>query len=63
MSIKVIVDQSLCTGCSLCVDLFPDIFTIDENDLAKGSNDIPESKEDECFVAMDSCPAKAIKVK
>ena len=32
---KVTIDESLCTGCGVCADDLPEVFEMDENDIAK----------------------------
>lgn len=56
----VTVDASLCTGCGLCASTCPEVFEIDEDNIAqvKGSS---SSSCDLKEVAAD-CPVEAIKV-
>ena len=56
---KVIVDESLCTGCGLCENSCPNIFKVEDN-IAKVVSDDTAS----CDVnqAASDCPVEAIKV-
>ena len=51
---KLKVDQSLCIGCSTCVGVYPDDFTLNDDGLAEV---ITGEAEEE---AKDVCPCGAI---
>jgi ferredoxin len=53
-----IIDEDLCTGCELCVETCPDVFTM-EDDMATVSNS-EGADEDEIQEAIDNCPVEAI---
>lgn len=58
---KVIVDDSLCTGCGLCASNCPDVFEIGDDSLAHtiaGACSNCDLKE-----IADQCPVSAISVK
>ncbi|MDR0993623.1 MAG: ferredoxin [Verrucomicrobiota bacterium] len=60
---KASVDQSICTGCSLCPDIDPAVFEIGDDGLAKVKVDeVPADAEDATQEAADSCPVSAITV-
>lgn len=58
---KIIIDDSLCTGCGLCAANCPDVFEVGDDGLAHvtsdscGSCDVKEIAE--------QCPVNAITVK
>ena len=59
---KATVDADLCTGCGLCVDTCPAVFSMnDDDDLAVVIAD-PAGPEAEtaCEEAADDCPTEAI---
>jgi len=57
---KITVDESLCTGCGLCVSLCPGAFEVGDDNIAKvigtdcGGQDIKD--------IASQCPVEAIKV-
>ncbi|MDH3974270.1 MAG: ferredoxin [Deltaproteobacteria bacterium] len=64
MASEIYVDKSDCTGCGNCVDLLPDVFRLDEDDL---SELIPGSWEsagkDDMEQAIDDCAGQCIEWK
>jgi ferredoxin len=59
MSRIPVVDQTLCISCGLCVELAPNTFALDENDLSHVID--PEGDPEELIQeAIDSCPTEAI---
>ncbi|MEZ4598630.1 MAG: ferredoxin [Syntrophotaleaceae bacterium] len=53
------VDKDVCISCNLCVDMLPEVFKLDEDNLAEvhDPNGAPEEKIQE---AIDSCPVSCI---
>lgn len=57
------VNKDKCLGCGMCVGINPDVFSFDDDGLAKANNDmINEENKDEVNNAIDSCPVGAIEV-
>ena len=57
MAKKIIVDQELCVGCGVCVNLCPDVFELQDDGKAKViSNDDCDHNE-----IINNCPVGAIK--
>ena len=56
----ITIDDSLCTGCGLCVSTCPDIFEINEDNLAY----VKSSSSSSCDLreVVADCPVEAIKV-
>lgn len=56
----VAVDQALCSGCGVCIDLCPEVFTWGSEGKAEVVKDTCES----CNVEeiADQCPAEAINI-
>ena len=53
------VDEELCSGCELCVQICPDVFEMDSNGISRVKNGADESLD--CVEeAIDSCPTAAI---
>jgi ferredoxin len=61
---KAIVDDTLCSGCGVCVDICPDVFDMnDSGDLVIVKCDtVPDGVEDDCRDAADQCPCEAIAI-
>jgi ferredoxin len=58
---KASIDDSLCTGCGVCADDVPEVFEMDDNDMAVVKVDpIPADLEDAAAEAADNCPCGAI---
>ena len=58
---KALVDEAVCTGCGLCVDICPEVF--DVNDIATVKVAVvPSDAEDDCRDATESCPVEAISI-
>lgn len=60
---KAIVDRSGCISCGACASVCPEVFEMDDEDLAKVIVDeVPEGAEDSAQEAADSCPVSVISV-
>ena len=54
------VDKDECTSCGLCAQNLPDVFRMDEDNLAECYNPTGASEEDIELEAIDVCPAACI---
>ncbi len=54
-----VVDADLCTGCELCVDVAPNTFQMNDEDISVVVNPSGDD-EDTIQEAIDSCPVEAI---
>ena len=60
---KATVEKELCSGCSVCVDVCPEVFDLDDNDQAIVKTDpVPADQEEACQEAADQCPSEAITI-
>jgi ferredoxin len=60
---KVTVDESLCTGCSLCYTDVPEVFEMKDDGLARVIVESPTGAlADKAKDAAANCPSEAIKL-
>lgn len=57
------IDESLCIGDGICADICPEVFEMQDDNLAHVINEEPdESLHDRVREAADACPTSAISV-
>jgi ferredoxin len=60
---KAIVDRDACIGCGLCPQICPQVFEMDDENIAIVKADpVPSDAEDDAKQAAEGCPVDAIKV-
>ena len=58
---KITVKKDTCIGCEACTNIAEDVFSFDDDGLAKADNNkITEENKDDVEMAIDSCPVEAI---
>ena len=58
---KASIDRDLCIGCELCTAMCPEVFEMDDEQIAVVIADpVPSHLESEAQQAADSCPTGAI---
>ena len=58
---KAIVDEDACTGCAACQDVCPEVFDMNEDEIAIVKVEpIPAEHEAAAEEAAESCPVEAI---
>ena len=58
---KAYVDQDACIGCGVCVDICPEVFSLNDEGLAEASTDeIDESVLEKVKEAQSECPVDVI---
>jgi len=59
---KAFVDPDVCIGCSLCTQVCPEVFKMQEDKAVAYLNPVPEELQDSCKKAADECPVTAITI-
>ncbi len=60
---KATVDAETCSGCALCEETCPEVFKMDDGDIAKVIADpVPAGAEETCKQSAEDCPSESIKV-
>ncbi|OLS03686.1 ferredoxin [Tissierella creatinophila] len=60
---KAVVDRDACISCGLCATICPEVFELDDEDIAVVIADpIPEDAVDSAKEAEESCPTEAISI-
>lgn len=57
---QAFVDQDMCIGCGLCVDLEPDVFRMNGDARAEGYSATTDETKENVAQAIDMCPVSAI---
>jgi ferredoxin len=60
---KAKVDKDICTGCGLCADTCPEVFSMTDDVAVAITEDIPDEAKECCKQAAEDCPVAAITVK
>lgn len=56
--VKPIVDKNLCTGCGLCITIYPEVFEFGPDGKSQVKGECQD--EEKCREAKDVCPVQAI---
>lgn len=59
MKSRPFVDQDVCIGCEVCVNMLPEVFRMTENSVAEVYNH-EGAPADKIQEAIDSCPVSCI---
>jgi ferredoxin len=60
---KATVDKNTCIGCGLCASDCPDVFSMNDDNLAIAITSlIPAELKESCKLAAQNCPVEAIKI-
>jgi len=56
------VDEALCAGCGVCVEVCPEVFEMGDGTARVKVETVPPEVEGTCRDAADQCPTEAIKI-
>jgi ferredoxin len=60
-TMKAKVDENACIGCGLCEATCPEVFRMNDSDIAEViANPVPSEAEETCREAAEGCPVDAI---
>lgn len=59
---EVNIDQNKCIGCSLCSDLFPEIFLMKKDKAVLRMKSLPDKFAFPCKAMHSQCPVEAIEL-
>jgi len=60
---KANVDRDACIGCGLCAEICPEVFEMDDEQIATViASPVPVDAEDDAKEAEDQCPTDAIRL-
>ena len=60
---RAFVDRDACIGCEACVGMCPEVFSMDDDGLAKAiDSEISEDVQESAKEARDGCPVDAIDI-
>ena len=59
---RAVVDPDKCIGCTLCTQICPEIFKMEEDKAVAYLNPVPEKNINSCRQAAEQCPVEAISV-
>lgn len=58
---KASVDQDGCISCGVCIEVCPEVFSYNEDELSQAiEGDIPENCLERAIEARDGCPVSVI---
>ena len=60
--VEIKVDQDLCIGCGMCINMCPDVFMYNEESLSTVKSDLAEFNLQSVEEAREICPVDAITV-
>ena len=60
--VEIKVDQDLCIGCGMCINMCPNVFMYNEESLSTVKSDLAEFNLQSVEEAREICPVDAITV-
>ena len=63
MGFKVVVDYELCEGNAMCMDVAPEVFDLDDDDVVLLIDEAPgDDLRDKVAQAVERCPKQALSI-
>ncbi len=59
---KAVVDQETCIGCTLCVQVCPEVYKMEEDKAIVTTDPVPAEFAERAKQGADECPVNAIKI-
>ena len=59
---RAVVDPNTCIGCTLCVQLCPEVFKMEDDKAVAYIEPVPEQIKETCKQAAQECPVNAITI-
>ena len=60
MAREIVIDRDECTSCVQCADNLPDVFAMDDDDIAVVVGDGSAGSEEDIQEEIDTCPGECI---
>jgi len=58
---KASVDQDGCISCGLCIDICPEVFSYNDDEISQAiEGDVPKDFQERATEARDGCPVSVI---
>jgi ferredoxin len=59
---RVAVDEETCIGCSLCAEICPKVFEMNDDKARVKVDEVPKDVAESCREAAENCPVEAIQI-